>query len=134
MEVERAAAEAAHWSAAQYHSALANASAKRVFLLSERESEVEAFLLARQVGPEWELENLAVSVPRRRHGVARALLESLINSAHEQGAEAIFLEVRASNSAARAFYEKCGFIHNGNRPRYYQKPVDDAALYRLSFV
>ena len=132
--LERSTSEAAHWSAEQYEIALSGASAPRVFLVFEDESRLEGFLVARCAEFEWELENLAVALGHRRLGIGRGLLDALIDSARAASAEAIFLEVRASNVAARALYEKSGFIHNGTRPRYYREPDEDAAIYCLSFV
>jgi len=42
----------------------------------------------------------------------------------------VFLEVRASNLAARKLYERVGFIEAGSRPRYYRDPAEDAVVYR----
>jgi ribosomal-protein-alanine N-acetyltransferase len=133
VELERAVPEAAHWPAAQYESALTDLAVFRVLLVSEDESQLDGFLVARQIGLEWELENLAVSSTRRRKGVGRQLLDSLIQISRAHSGAVMFLEVRVSNFAARALYEKCGFIHSGSRPRYYQSPEEDAALYRLIF-
>jgi ribosomal protein S18 acetylase RimI-like enzyme len=43
------------------------------------------------------------------------------------------LEVRESNRAARAFYEKWAFLEGARRPGYYKDPKEDAILYRLGF-
>jgi ribosomal-protein-alanine N-acetyltransferase len=40
----------------------------------------------------------------------------------------VFLEVRESNRAAIAFYDKHGFAKTGRRVRYYQDPVEAAIL------
>ena len=54
---------------------------------------------------------------------------------HERrGAKAVFLEVRESNYAARALYEKWAFVESGRRRRYYQDPNEDAILYRIDFI
>ena len=133
LALERAAPEAAHWSREQYESALSNATAHRVCWLSENDSQVDGFLIARRLDSEWEIENLAVSPSKRRQGIGAHLLAAFLVQARSQGADAIFLEVRRSNSAARALYEKCGFIHKGMRTGYYRNPHEDAAVYRLSF-
>ncbi len=39
----------------------------------------------------------------------------------------VFLEVRASNEAGTAFYEKHGFSRTGRRSNYYREP-DEAAI------
>ena len=51
-----------------------------------------------------------------------------------RGAGAVFLEVRESNRAARALYEKWAFLESGRRRGYYKDPEEDAILYRLDFL
>ena len=53
--------------------------------------------------------------------------------ARERGGREIFLEVRASNVAARRLYEKWAFVEAGVRKSYYQGPTEDALVLRLSF-
>ena len=67
------------------------------------------FLVARNGGPEWELENIAVLPEFRRQGVGRALLSALLDEARVLQAERILLEVRASNQPAIRFYNSEGF-------------------------
>jgi [ribosomal protein S18]-alanine N-acetyltransferase len=74
----------------------------------------------------WHVMNIAVDPPRRRHGVATALLEGVIANAGEN--ESFTLEVRPSNSGAIALYERFGFRTAGTRPRYYQDTGEDAVL------
>ena len=42
----------------------------------------------------------------------------------------ITLEVRESNAAAIAFYRKNGFVPVGRRKGFYEKPVEDALIYK----
>ena len=71
--------------------------------------------------------------PSRRVPSPR-LLGELLDSARAKDAAAVFLEVRESNQAARALYEKWAFRESGRRPRYYKDPAEDAILYRLDFI
>lgn len=48
---------------------------------------------------------------RRRHG--RALIDAVLGAARERSLEDVSLWVLATNSAARAFYEKVGFAPDG---------------------
>jgi len=88
------------------------------------------FLIARHLAPEWELENIVVASPARRQRVGNRLLHALLAAAHETDSRAVFLEVRESNAAARALYEKAGFEPAGRRKSYYTNPPEDAILYR----
>jgi [ribosomal protein S18]-alanine N-acetyltransferase len=132
--VERAAPEASHWSRAQYAAALDVSNRCRVTLLIEDNSQVQGFVMAREVDSEWEIENIAVDLAIRQRGLGLSLLKTLIELAIERHAKIVRLEVRESNSAARALYEKCGFIHSGVRLHYYREPVESAVQYRLIFL
>ena len=78
------------------------------------------------------IDNVAVEPDARRHGVASALLEVFCRFAAANLAF-LTLEVRASNSAAIALYEKHGFRRAGLRPGYYQKPREDAVIMTREF-
>ena len=68
------------------------------------------FIAGRAVGEEWEIENIAVAGPARRRGLGTRLLGEFLDLARDRGAEAVFLEVRESNLAARRLYEKWAFV------------------------
>ena len=78
--------------------------------------------------------NIAVAGPARRRGLGTRLLGEFLDLARARGADAVFLEVRESNRAARALYEKWAFLECGRRRRYYQDPDEDAILYRIGFT
>jgi len=134
MALEKHAATAAHWSVEQYEALFRTSGPDRVALLIEEEPRVQGFVIARVVGEEWEVENMAIAGPARRRGLGTRLFGQLLDLARARGAKAVFLEVRESNRAARALYEKWAFLENGSRKRYYKDPIEDAILYRLSFV
>lgn len=130
---------AAHWTQGQYAAAIqaADGPFDRVVLVArevsyQQTSPVLGFVVARHLSPEWELENIVVSAVSQRQGIGRCLLRSLLERAIETSSEAIFLEVRASNRAARSLYESAGFCQTGLRRFYYSNPPEDAILYRLT--
>jgi ribosomal-protein-alanine N-acetyltransferase len=133
LALEHSSPTAAGWSAAEYERLLLAPAPGRVALAAEEEGAVVAFLVAREVEGEWELENLAVEPGARRRGVGSRLLAAFLELARSRGARAIHLEVRESNRAARAFYEKWGFLPSGRRPTYYAQPPEDALIYSISF-
>ena len=90
---------------------------------------LSGFLVARHMPPEWELENIVVAPAVRRIGIGKQLMDALLFQAQETNSDAIFLEVRESNTAARHLYEKLGFRENGRRKAYYSNPTEDAVLY-----
>ena len=134
MELEKRAATAAHWSAAQYEALLCASDAERVALIVEENAQLQGFVIARVMAEEWEIENIAVAGTARRRGLGTRLLSELLDIARERSVKALFLEVRESNHAARALYEKWAFLESGRRRRYYQEPDEDAILYRIDFM
>lgn len=93
--------------------------------------EVVAFCIGHVVADEAEIANVAVRRSCRREGIARRLLEHVIQQARARGARELFLEVRVSNEAARALYSTMGFVEVGRRSRYYDRPVEDALILQL---
>jgi ribosomal-protein-alanine N-acetyltransferase len=75
-----------------------------------------------------ELEGLFVDRAHRRQGIASALVAACRAWAANAGAATIRLEVRASNAAALALYQRQGFLTTGVRRAYYSVPVEDALL------
>jgi len=131
--LEKHAATAAHWSAAQYHAVFSASQVPRFALVIDDGDAIQGFLVARSLGSEWELENIAIAGSARRRGLGTRLLGEFLKAARSRGATAVFLEVRESNSAARRLYEKAGFLEAGRRAAYYHDPVEAAVTYRLDF-
>lgn len=78
------------------------------------------------------INNVAVEPAARRHGVGEALLEVFCRFG-EAHLAFLTLEVRHSNSAAIALYEKHGFLEAGRRKNYYQNPREDAIIMTREF-
>ena len=74
------------------------------------------------------IDNVVVAQDFRGQGVAQAMLRELIAKGEEEHVEAFTLEVRISNTAAIHIYEKFGFVSEGIRPGFYEKPVEDANI------
>jgi ribosomal-protein-alanine N-acetyltransferase len=77
--------------------------------------------------------NLCVSPDYRRQGIGEKLTAELERLLREEKVECLTLEVRVSNAPAIALYEKLGFQQVGKRPRYYEKPREDALILRKEF-
>jgi ribosomal-protein-alanine N-acetyltransferase len=90
------------------------------------------YLIFYQAGLEMHIMNIAVHPGQRRQGIARAMLEKVLEVARENSVEECFLEVRESNFAARALYEKLGFTSIGKRKGYYSETNEDAIVMALS--
>jgi ribosomal-protein-alanine N-acetyltransferase len=90
--------------------------------------QVWGYIIFWVVADEMHLLNLAVRLDQRRQGIAQALLREALEQSRAQGAQVAWLEVRPSNTAARALYESFGFQEVGRRPRYYADTNEDAIL------
>lgn len=138
-DIARHSDTAAQWSREEYEKLLgskdkdADTARQQVMLVVEEQSHVQGFLAACAVLDEWEIENIAVRGASRRRGLASLLLRELLQRAQTQGAKHIFLEVRESNRAARAFYAKGAFVEAGRRLAYYRDPPEDALILKFSF-
>lgn len=78
-----------------------------------------------------ELHDIAVTEKYKKRGIASRLMCFMLETAHARKVEEIFLEVRQSNAAAIALYEKYNFKKIDVRKNYYTEPVEDAAVYAL---
>ncbi|MGI8460869.1 MAG: ribosomal protein S18-alanine N-acetyltransferase [Solirubrobacterales bacterium] len=84
------------------------------------------YLVCSRYADVWHLMNVAVAPERRRAGTATTLINELLSRA---GTEARYtLEVRNSNDAAIAMYQRFGFRPAGTRPRYYHDNGEDALI------
>ena len=91
---------------------------------------VAGYVGSQSVMGESDMMNIAVSPNYRRQGVAEALVEELVCRLKDKGNHCLTLEVRSSNNAAIALYEKLGFAQVGRRPNYYRNPKEDALILR----
>jgi len=104
------------------------------FLVAAHDGVVVGFSIAYGVAGEAEIANIAVSRGARGQGIGGALLRHMLARLRADGAAEVWLEVRASNEAARAMYEHFGFVEVGRRRHYYQRPVEDAISMRRDLL
>lgn len=78
------------------------------------------------------IDNVAVRPTCRRQGIADRLLDVFCRFGQANLAF-LTLEVRPSNTAAVALYEKHGFREAGRRKDYYENPKEDALLLTREF-
>ena len=86
------------------------------------------FVYGNLVLDEAELWRIAVVPDCRRQGLAGRLWDAFREACVDGGAARIFLEVRADNLPAIAFYEGKGFVLSGRRRNYYGSGVDGLSL------
>lgn len=121
------------WSAASFRSLLTGV-AVHFAVAAAGGGEVLGYLVMWIAGGEAEIANLAVDAGARRRHIGSTLLHHATHVARAGGADAIFLEVRESNVAARAIYAANGFTSVARRSRYYRRPVEDALVLRLELT
>jgi ribosomal-protein-alanine N-acetyltransferase len=80
------------------------------------------------VAGEMQIGNFAVSPDYRGRGIAKMLMNKLIEIARERNCDSIYLEVRESNQPARRLYDGFGFNVIGRRVGYYRNPFENAIL------
>lgn len=101
-------------------------------LIAETGGDIVGYINIWLISGEADLNNIAVIPKYRRLGVGQVLLSEGIKKC--EGCSVITLEVRPSNTAAVAFYEKNGFKLVGYRKAFYEKPMEDAAMYKKVLV
>ncbi len=103
------------WSTAMWRQELE--SPRGTYLVLEESGGLIGYVGVKRVADELHLMTIAVRREHRRKGHARTLIEAAL-AAHP-GARSIYLEVRPSNTFARALYGSLGFREAGRRRRYY---------------
>jgi len=76
----------------------------------------------------WHVMNVAVDPEYQRRGIAVRLLSRLFELTVGDERRGYTLEVRASNEAAIALYERLGFTSHGRRRGYYTDNREDALI------
>ncbi len=125
VSVAKASPGAAYWTPQQFAEA---AGGNLEGWVAASEGRIAGFVFARNAADEAEILNLAVAPEMRRRGIGARVLGAALEFAGKRGARRAFLEVRESNTAAIAFYERSGFITSGRRRSYYSNPVEDALV------
>ena len=94
---------------------------------------VAGYVGSQTVCDETDMMNVAVTADYRRQGLGEKLVLALEEELKAMGSQCLTLEVRDSNTPARALYEKLGFQQIGLRKNYYRNPREDAHILRKDF-
>ena len=106
------------WSESEVRALLSGGSVAGFTALRDREP--IGFLIFRRFASEAEVLSVAVLPGERRQGAARALMIRLERHLLRHACHTLFLEVDATNIAARALYTSLAFEQVGIRRRYYR--------------
>ena len=101
-----------------------------LWLVALQQGEVVGYVGSQTVMGETDMMNVAVHPEHRREGIAKALIEALIQALKEHESHCLTLEVRASNGPAIELYDGLGFSEVGRRRNYYRNPKEDALILR----
>lgn len=77
-----------------------------------------------------DVQTIGTAAEVQGRGLGAAQLAWMIAESAHRGAEALMLEVRASNEPARRLYERHGFVHIHTRRRYYPGGEDALIMRR----
>jgi ribosomal-protein-alanine acetyltransferase len=131
MAIAAAVNDAPNWPRSSYLAALDPASIPRRIALvaaNDASGDVVGFAIAGVIPPLAELESIAIRLGEQRQGIGSKLIGGLVEELRAAAIVEFMLEVRASNSAAIAFYQEQDWRQSGLRPRYYADPEEDAIL------
>jgi ribosomal-protein-alanine N-acetyltransferase len=115
MAIEQAA-YAHPWTRGNFADSLRAGYEGRLLRTSER---LLGYFMAMKVVDEVHLLNITVAPDCQGQGLGACLLESLAAGSLAQGAQWLWLEVRASNEGAQRLYQRRGFRRVGLRKGYY---------------
>jgi [ribosomal protein S18]-alanine N-acetyltransferase len=117
----------APWSRAMFVGELTKPTARSLGAVTDEDVLVGYLILSCYVDA-WHVMNVAVAPGHRRRGIASALLERLFAETAGDARRGYTLEVRVSNTAAIALYERFGFRPSGVRRGYYTDNREDALI------
>lgn len=98
------------------------------YVVAEADGEVVGCTGYTKSFDEANIDNVVVAPAYRNRGIAQAMLTKLLALGEDDGITAFTLEVRVSNAAAIHVYEKMGFVSEGIRPGFYERPTEDANI------
>lgn len=114
------------WSAADFLKMIEKEDAR--YYVAEEEGVLYGGCGVLLVAGEGNITNVVIAPEYRNKGIGTRLLQYLIEEGYREGLTAYTLEVRVSNAAAVHVYEKLGFVSAGIRPKFYEKPTEDAII------
>ncbi len=118
------------WTPGQFWSELARVSESRWYVAARRGGRIVGYAGVFLVGPEADVQTIAVAVPEQGRGTGRVLLCALVEHAQANGARVLHLEVRDDRPAAMGLYQSMGFAVDGRRRDYYGRGHDALLMSR----
>lgn len=91
-------------------------------VIEEGDGSISAFAILSTGGGDAHVLDIAVAPAFRRRGLARWLMDQLMEAARHRDCDQLFLEVRAGNTPALTLYRDLGFAEVALRRGYYPLP------------
>ncbi|ABX40735.1 ribosomal protein S18-alanine N-acetyltransferase [Lachnoclostridium phytofermentans] len=104
-----------------------------IYLVVEDSGNLIAYCGMWNITGEGYITNVCVKKEKRKQGIGKLMLVSLLEQAKLCNIEAVTLEVRESNQSAIHLYEQLGFQSVGKRKDFYAHPTEDAIIMWLNF-
>jgi [ribosomal protein S18]-alanine N-acetyltransferase len=123
------------WSRGNFSDSLASGYHARV--LRDDAGALCGYIVAQPGVAESHLLNVTVAPQLQGRGLGLVMLDDLVARGRHRGDHALWLEVRLSNTRARAVYARYGFAEVGLRRGYYPAAAsrrEDAAVLRLTLA
>lgn len=99
-----------------------------IYLVAEEDGKIAGYCGMLLSPFEGQINNVCVDKAFRCRGIGSKMLKSLLETGKERGITEFTLEVRKSNEKAIALYEKLGFVSEGIRKGFYDRPKEDAVI------
>ena len=119
------------WSPQTWWSELAARPRREYVVAEDADATLAGYAGLDLAGDTADVMTVATAPTHQGRGVGRLLLDELLRRARAHGVDAVLLEVRADNDAARRLYDRAGFEVISIRRRYYQPGDVDALVMRL---
>jgi ribosomal-protein-alanine N-acetyltransferase len=119
------------WSEATWWSELAGRPRRDYVVATTSDGTIAGYAGLDLSGDVADVMTIATTPGHQGRGTGRLLLAELVRRATAHGVDAVLLEVRADNDAARRLYDRAGFEVISVRRRYYQPGDVDALVMRL---
>lgn len=115
------------WSKASLKEEIDNENANFLVAVAENQK-VLGYVGLNFILDEGYITNIAVFPQHRGNGIAKKLLETLVDFAKDKNLKFISLEVRKSNISAISLYKNLDFLAVGVRKNFYSCPKEDAVI------
>lgn len=115
------------WSAKDFLEMISKEDAR--YYVAERNGQILGGCGVLMIAGEGNITNVVIAPEARNQGIGTGMLRHLMKEGTREGLKAYTLEVRVSNAAAIHVYEKLGFVSEGIRPGFYEKPAEDAMIF-----